>query len=61
MELSAASAPVGNTQGHHATGNGVLWRILAAGLLTLSLGAENSMWPPCGPCGKSKKMLGRVA
>ena len=41
MELSAASAPVGDTQGHHATGNGVLWRILAAGLLTLSLGAEN--------------------
>ena len=41
MELSAASAPVGDTQGHHATGYGVLWRILAAGLLTLSLGAEN--------------------
>ena len=41
MELSAASAPLGDTQGHHATGYGVLWRILAAGLLTLSVGAEN--------------------
>jgi len=41
MELSAASAPVGDTQGHHATGYGVLCRILAAGLLTLSVGAEN--------------------
>ena len=41
MELSAASTPVGGTQGHHAAGNGVLWRILAAGLLALSVGAEN--------------------
>ena len=41
MELSAATAPVGDTQGHHATGYGVLWRILAAGLLALSVGAEN--------------------
>ena len=41
MELSAVSTPVGGTQGHHAAGNGVLWRILAAGLLALSVGAEN--------------------
>ena len=41
MELSAVSTPVGDTQGHHAAGNGVLWRILAAGLLALSVGAEN--------------------
>lgn len=41
MELSAVSTPVGGTQGHHAAGNGVLWRILVAGLLALSTGAEN--------------------
>ena len=41
MELSAASTPVGGTQGHHATGNGVLWRVLAEGLLVMSVGVEN--------------------
>ena len=41
MELSVVSTTVGGTQGHHATGNGVLWRILATGLLALSFEAEN--------------------
>ena len=61
MELSAASAPVGDTQGHHATGYGVLWRILAAGLLTLSVGAENVDVATLWSLRQIQKMLGRVA
>ena len=61
MELSAASTPVGGTQGHHAAGNGVLWRMLAADLLVLSFGAENVDAATLGSLALSQKMLGRVA
>ena len=68
MELSAVSTPVGGTQGHHAAGNGVLWRILAAGVLALSAGAENIAWSyltvpgnpkNVGSCGVGGQMQGR--
>mgnify|MGYP001435792149 CR=1 FL=1 len=61
MELSAVSTPVGGTQGHHAAGNGVLWRILVAGLLALSVGAENVDVATVWSLALSQKMLGRVA
>ena len=67
MELSVVSTTVGGTQGHHATGNGVLWRILAAGLRVLSVGAENidvaTLWSlrqiqkNVGSCGVGCHML----
>ena len=60
MELSAASTPAGGTQGHHATGNGVLWRMLVAGLLALSVGAENFDVATLWSLELSQKMLGRV-
>ena len=58
MELSAVSTPVGGTQGHHATGNGVLWRILAAGLLALSVWAENVDVATVWSLPNSKKKVG---
>ena len=60
MELSAASTPAGGTQGHHATGNGVLWRMLVAGLLALSVGAEIVDVATLWSLALSQKMLGRV-
>ena len=60
MELSAVSTPVGGTQGRHAAGNGVLWRMLAAGLLVLSVWAENVDSATLWSLALSQKMLGRV-